>query len=221
MVLGFCRFEFGEGGAEGCGIDNDSSNLNALLGGTKARVRFVDAFFQGVVLALLDVGELSASSEMQEMRLVPFSALSSAAAPDAATCLLAAPCFPLEVVCEEHGVAAAVEAENGVGDAIEQIAVVRDEDQGAGEFEQRFLQNLKRGDIEVVGGLVEDEHVGGLKHEAGDEDAGALAAAEALDRLIELLAGEQKARSVAGDVNDAILIDDRVGVGRERAAKGE
>ncbi len=146
---------------------------------------------------------------------------SSAAAPDPAAGLLVAPRFPLEVVSEECSVAAAVETENGVGDAIEQIAVVRDEDQGAGEFEQRFLENLERGDIEVVGWLVEDEHVGWLKHEAGDEDAGALAAAEALYRLIELLAGEQKTRRVSGDVNDSILIDDRVRVGRERAAKGE
>ncbi|MGB6686901.1 MAG: hypothetical protein WBE76_03570 [Terracidiphilus sp.] len=35
-----------------------------------------------------------------------------------------------------------------------------------------------------------------MKHEAGDEDSGALAAAEALYRLIELLASEQKARRI-------------------------
>jgi len=74
-------------------------------------------------------------------------------------------------------------------------------------------------DIEVVRGLVEDEHVGGLKHEACDKEACALAAAEALYRLIELLACEHEARRVAGDVVHAILIDDRVGVGRERATR--
>ena len=96
---------------------------------------------------------------------------------------------------------------------------MRHEDKGAREFEQRFLENFERWYIEVVGGLVEDEHVGGLKHEAGDEDAGTLAATKPRNRLIELLAGEQKARRVAGDVHETILIDDRVGVRRERAAK--
>ena len=68
-----------------------------------------------------------------------------------------------------------------------------DEDESARKFEERLLEDFERGDVEVVGGLVEDKDVGGLQHEAGDEDAGALAAAEPLDGLVELLAGEEEA----------------------------
>ena len=63
--------------------------------------------------------------------------------------------------------------------------------------------------------------VGGLKHELGDEDAGALAAAEALNGLVELLASEKETRGPAGDVDEAAVVDDRVAFGREGAAQGE
>ena len=44
-------------------------------------------------------------------------------------------------------------------DAIEKIAVVADHDDAAVEVEQRFLEQAQRGEIEVVGRLVEDEDV--------------------------------------------------------------
>jgi hypothetical protein len=118
-------------------------------------------------------------------------------------------------------VGVAVEAEDDVGDAVEHVAVVGDEDERSLELEQGFFEDLEGGDVEVVGGLVEHEQVGGLQHEARDEDAAALAAAEALDGLVELVAGEEELRGVAGDVDDAILVDDGVGVRREGAAQGE
>ena len=86
---------------------------------------------------------------------------------------------------------------------------------------ESFLENFERGDIEVVGGLVEDEDVGWLQHEAGNKHAGALASAEAGDGLVELFAGEEEAGCVAGDVDDAILVDDGVGIGCEGAAESE
>ena len=87
--------------------------------------------------------------------------------------------------------------------AIEQITVVGDEDERAGEFEEIVFQDFERGDVEVVGGLVEEQDVGGLEHEPGDEDAGALAAGEVADGLVELFAGEEETRGPTGDVNDA------------------
>ena len=53
-----------------------------------------------------------------------------------------------------------------------------------------------------------------------DEDAGAFASGEARDGLVKLLAGEEESRGPGGDVNDAVLIDDGIAVGRERAAQG-
>ena len=125
------------------------------------------------------------------------------------------------VIGEGGGIAAAIEAEDDGGDAVEQITVVGDEDERALEFEQSFFEDLEGGNVEVVGGLVEEEDVGGLKHEAGDEDAGALASAEAADGLVELLGGEEKTVGPGGDVDDAVLKDDGIGVRGEGAAQGE
>ena len=56
--------------------------------------------------------------------------------------------------------------DDDVGDAVEHVAVVRDEDERAGVFEQRLFEDLERGDVEVVGGFVEQQQVGGLEHQA-------------------------------------------------------
>ncbi len=82
-----------------------------------------------------------------------------------------------------------------------------------------ILEDLEGRDVEIVGGLVEQEDVGGLEHEAGDEDAGLLAAGEAGDGAIELAGIEEKALGPAGDVNGEVLEDDVVAVGAESLAE--
>ena len=72
---------------------------------------------------------------------------------------------------------------------------MRDQHQRATIFEQALFQNLERRNIEIVGRFVEQEDVGGLQHQAGNQDAGALAAGKVRHRLVELLAGEQETRS--------------------------
>ncbi len=57
--------------------------------------------------------------------------------------------------------ACSIEAENAVGNLFEQVPIVGDEDDGTGEFEQAGFENVERGDIEVVGRLIEKENVGG------------------------------------------------------------
>ncbi len=116
---------------------------------------------------------------------------------------------------------AAVETEDRGGDAVEQVAVVGDEDERAGEVEEIFFEDFKGGDVEVVGGLVEEEDVGGFEHELGDEDAGSFTAGKIADGLVELLAGEEEARGPAGDMRCAALVDDGVGFRGESAAEGE
>ncbi len=98
---------------------------------------------------------------------------------------------------------------------------MRDQHQGAGEVEQCFLKNLERGNVEVVGRLVEDEDVGGLEHQASDQDTRAFPATEPFDGLIELLAREEEPGRVACDMNNPILIHNRIGIGCESAAQGE
>ena len=69
-----------------------------------------------------------------------------------------------------------------------------DQHQRAAIFQQALFQNLERWDVEIVGGLVQQQHIGGLQHQAGDQNAGALSSGEVGDRLVELLAAEQKPR---------------------------
>ena len=87
------------------------------------------------------------------------------------------------------------------------------------ELGQAVLQHLERRDVEVVGGLVEDQQVGGLAHQPRDQDAGLLAAGEAADRQLELLGPEQEALGPRGHVDAAALVDDGVALGRQRAAQ--
>jgi hypothetical protein len=222
-VFGLGGFHFGEGFGEGGGVGDHGVIVEAIVGGGHAGIGFIDEGFDAIELTLFEVGELFLAGSRGRgaggggaLRAVGGGLLVGDVA-----LLDSLPLFPLLVVGEDAGVGVAVEAEDDVGDAVEHVAVVGDEDEGSLEFEEGFFEDLEGGDVEVVGGLVEHEEVGGLEHKAGDEDAAALAAAEALDGLVELVAGEEEFCGVAGDVDDAVLVDDGVGVGREGAAEGE
>lgn len=52
---------------------------------------------------------------------------------------------------------AAVEFDDGVGDAVEEVAVVRDHEQGRGEGEEGLFQPGDGVGVNVVGGFVEDQ----------------------------------------------------------------
>jgi hypothetical protein len=97
---------------------------------------------------------------------------------------------------------------------------VRDQDERAVEFREAVLEHLERRNIEVVGGLVEDQQVGGLPHQPRDENAGLLPSRQMADRHLELLGPEQEALGPRGDVDAAALPHDGVALGRQRAAKG-
>jgi len=135
--------------------------------------------------------------------------------------LLVAPLLPLQVIGKGGGITVAIESEDDAGDAVKKIPVVSDQDERALKFKKRFFEDFERWNVEIVGGFVEQQDVGGLKHQARDQNAGALASAEAADRLVELLAGEEKTVSPGSDVDDAILKNYRVGIRRERPAQGK
>ena len=77
-------------------------------------------------------------------------------------------------------------------DRVEQRAVVGDQQQRAGERLQRGLERLAALEVEVVGRLVEDQHVRARVDEHGEREAAALAAGQAVERLLGLLAAEQE-----------------------------
>ena len=185
--------------------------------GGHARIGLVHQGFDAVELALLQVAELllaagrcgrgfSARRWLLHRRAAGRGGL---------------PLLPLRVVGEGARVAEAVEAQHHIRHAVEHVAVMRDQHKRALELQQRLFQDLERGDVEIVGRLVEHQHVRRLQHQPRDQYAGALAAAQALDWLVELVACEQELRGVARYMHDAVLIDHRIRVRRKRAAQRE
>src|SRR3546814_13343751 len=63
----------------------------------------------------------------------------------------------LVVALEPHHLAVALEGEAVGGDAIEEPAVVRDDEHAAGELGDRFFQRAQGVDVEIVGRLVEPQ----------------------------------------------------------------
>ena len=68
----------------------------------------------------------------------------------------------LEVAFEPFDMAVAFEGQDVGGDAVEEPAVMADDDGAAGEILQRLFQRAQRVDVEIVGRLVEQQDVGCL-----------------------------------------------------------
>ena len=103
------------------------------------------------------------------------------------------------------------------GEAVEEVAVVGDDDERAGVAEQGFQEDLLRGQVEVVRGLVEEEAVGGLEEELGEGKAAPLAAGEDAHALVDGVAREEEGAEEAADVRGGFdrggahhLLEDRV-----------
>ena len=105
-------------------------------------------------------------------------------------------------------------------DAFEHEPVVGHEHDGAGELEQCLLEDLQRGNVEVVRGLVEQEHVRRLEHQVRDEHPRLLAAREIADERRELIRFEQEALRPARHVHRLAAVVDRVADGAQRLLEG-
>ena len=75
-----------------------------------------------------------------------------------------------------------------------------DEEDGAGVVLERRFQELERLDVEVVGGLIEHEDVGGAREEPREEQAVALAAGEHRHSCVRAARREEEVAEVAHDV---------------------
>ncbi len=85
-----------------------------------------------------------------------------------------------------------------------------DQQQGAVEVEQQLLEQLQGLDVQVVGRLVEHQHVGRLGEQLGQQQAVGLPARERLDRLADPLRGEEEVLQVAHHVSVAAAHRDPV-----------
>ena len=90
---------------------------------------------------------------------------------------------PIAVDCA--GLAVCFENEQRGGDLVDEEAVVGDGDDRAGEVDQGAFHDLDAGEVEVVGGFVEDQDLGAGEEAAGEGDAGFLATGEGADALRE------------------------------------
>ncbi len=61
---------------------------------------------------------------------------------------------------------------------------MRYQDERAAKLQQAFLQNVQCRDVEIVGGFIEQENVGGLQHELSDQHSRPFAARKPAYRLI-------------------------------------
>ena len=75
-------------------------------------------------------------------------------------------------------------------DAIEERAIVRDDEHGAAVARRESLEPRDRVEIEVVRGLVEEEQIGLLREDDAEVETAALAAGERRDRAREILVRE-------------------------------
>ncbi len=96
---------------------------------------------------------------------------------------------------------------------------MRDQHQRAAIFQQALLQYFQRGNVEIVGRLVEEQHVRRLQHELRDQYARTLATREFPDGLVQMLGIKEKPCRPRSHVNHAVLINHGIAVGRQRAAQ--
>ena len=80
------------------------------------------------------------------------------------------------IISRLHDHAVVLEGDDLVADAVEEIAVVGNADHRAVEIRERFLQHPQRGQVEVVGRLVEHDEVAAVLEHLGQHQPRALAA---------------------------------------------
>src|SRR5690606_11744072 len=91
---------------------------------------------------------------------------------------------PGAVVALPRDAVAAVELEDPAGGVVEEVAVVRDRDDRAGIFRQIALEPRDRLGVEMVGRLVEQQHVGARQQEPAERDAAPLPARKMLHERV-------------------------------------
>ena len=103
---------------------------------------------------------------------------------------------PGTVIALPRDAVAAVEFQDPLRRVVEKVAVVGHRHHGAGKFLQELLQPLDALGIEVVGGLVEQQHVGLGQQQAAQRHAALLAAGERADFRLP----RRQAQRVGGDL---------------------
>ena len=115
---------------------------------------------------------------------------------------------PRGVVALERQAPAAFELQNPLGDVVEEVAVVGDDDDRARIVAERLFEPLDRLGVEMVGGLVQQQQVGLFQQGHAQGHPPPLAAGKLADRGV---VGRQH-QGVAGDVHHAVQLPAIAGV---------
>src|SRR6266446_5680217 len=116
----------------------------------------------------------------------------------------------LEVALEPLDVAVALERQNMRGDAVEEPAIVADDDRAAGEILERLLERAQRIDVEVVRWLVKQEHVGARLEHLGEMHPVPLAARQGANLLLLVGALEVEIGEIGARIDLALAEQDDV-----------
>jgi hypothetical protein len=95
---------------------------------------------------------------------------------------------------------AVADFEHARGQLVDEIAVVRNEDDRARVLHQRFEQDIFGAQVEVVGGLVEQQEVGGMQQHFQQRVAIALASGEHADALEDIVSRKKKTAEQAAQL---------------------
>ena len=98
-----------------------------------------------------------------------------------------------------------------VGDALEEVAVVGDDDEGAREGVEQVFHRGQGVGVEVVRGLVEEQHVRLAHEQAHELEAAALAARDLADARVSAGARESHALGHLGGADFLAVHDDGLG----------
>ena len=135
----------------------------------------------------------------------------------------------------EEAAAASLDLENRRADGFEEPAIVCDERDRTGKGDQGLLEPLERLEVEMVGGLVEEQQVGAGRKGASERGPRQLPAGERPELAGEVALGEAEAREKAKPRSRAHASDsrrdardrpaygvalERAGIGRARGHRG-
>ena len=98
---------------------------------------------------------------------------------------------------EPDNLTIAFEGENMRRNSIQEPAIVRDHDGGTRKFKQRFFERPQRLDIEIIGGLIEQQEIAACAQHLGEMHPIAFAAGQQADLLLLVLTAKIKATDIS------------------------
>ena len=88
-----------------------------------------------------------------------------------------------------------------VHEAVQEVAVVGDDDKGAFELQKILFQNVQRDDVKVIGGLVQDKEIGPAHEHRQEVKPPPFASGEPLHGGVQHLVREKEASQKVGVVD--------------------